>query len=64
MIIWIDGANGIGKSHVAAKLAEVFSDSMYEKSIRYRCFCAIIYVLEGYFEVFLRYITYTYGREK
>lgn len=22
MIIWIDGANGVGKSHVAAELAE------------------------------------------
>lgn len=25
MIIWIDGANGVGKSHVATKLAEIFS---------------------------------------
>ena len=26
MIIWIDGANGVGKSHVATKLAEIFSE--------------------------------------
>lgn len=25
MIVWIDGANGVGKSHVAAKLAELHS---------------------------------------
>lgn len=25
MIIWIDGANGVGKSHVAAKLAELLA---------------------------------------
>lgn len=28
MIIWIDGANGVGKSHVATKLAEIFSEKM------------------------------------
>lgn len=26
MIIWIDGANGVGKSHVAAKLEELLTD--------------------------------------
>lgn len=26
MIIWIDGANGVGKSHVAAKLEELLSN--------------------------------------
>lgn len=26
MIIWIDGANGVGKSHVAAELVELLSD--------------------------------------
>lgn len=26
MIVWIDGANGVGKSHVAAKLEELLSD--------------------------------------
>lgn len=25
-IVWIDGANGVGKSHVAAKLAEILAD--------------------------------------
>ena len=25
MIVWIDGANGVGKSHVAAKLAEILA---------------------------------------
>ena len=28
MIIWIDGANGVGKSHVAAKLEELLSLSL------------------------------------
>lgn len=26
MIVWINGANGVGKSHVAAKLAELLTD--------------------------------------
>lgn len=26
MIVWIDGANGVGKSHVAARLEELLSD--------------------------------------
>ncbi len=30
MIIWIDGANGVGKSHVATKLAEIFSEKNAE----------------------------------
>ena len=30
MIIWIDGATGVGKSHVAAKLAEVFEEKIVE----------------------------------
>lgn len=30
MIVWIDGANGVGKSHVAMELAEVFIDRKAE----------------------------------
>lgn len=30
MIVWIDGANGVGKSHVAEKLAEHLSDEAAE----------------------------------
>lgn len=30
MLIWIDGANGVGKSHVAEKLAEHLSDEAAE----------------------------------
>lgn len=30
MIIWINGANGVGKSHVAAKLAELLEDKNAE----------------------------------
>lgn len=30
MIFWIDGANGVGKSHVATKLAEIFSEKNAE----------------------------------
>ena len=30
MIVWIDGVNGVGKSHVAAELAEVFLDRKAE----------------------------------
>lgn len=28
MIIWVDGANGVGKSHVAMELAEIFTNKM------------------------------------
>lgn len=30
MIIWINGTNGVGKSHVAAKLAELLEDKNAE----------------------------------
>ena len=30
MIVWIDGANGVGKSHVAAELADAFIDKNAE----------------------------------
>lgn len=30
MIVWIDGANGVGKSHVAAKLAELLTNRNVE----------------------------------
>ena len=30
MIVWIDGANGVGKSHVAAELAELLADKNAE----------------------------------
>lgn len=30
MIVWIDGANGVGKSHVAAELEELLSDGNAE----------------------------------
>lgn len=36
MIIWIDGVNGVGKSHVAAELEEFKSrlaDEVFEKGI-------------------------------
>ena len=30
MIIWVDGANGVGKSHVAMELAEIFTNKNAE----------------------------------
>ena len=42
MIVWIDGANGVGKSHVAAELADAFIDKNAEYVESYSCWVELI----------------------
>lgn len=56
MIIWIDGANGVGKSHVAEKLSELLSDrnaehvdsDLYWKDFNQNDFLKFIYGFDSY----------------